>query len=1140
MRSALRHHRRSRRHADTFFSPRLELLEDRMAPSVTDLASAATGTALLTNPAPSLQSTSLVPAVSTASPAATTTQTSTAAPLLTLTLKPLDINLLGLEIQSNAITVTITPQQGAGDLLGNLLTTVSNIVNVNEANTALNNVLGATVDLLNSAELHVNGVGSGSLTTAQAATTPVLNLTVAPVHLNLLGAEVDTSPVNLTISAHSGPGLVLGNVITDLANVMNPPLPQSLNVGNLTQQINNLLVELESQVPGVTPASVASAVTGTFTAANPNVSTIAAAGPNGGPITEVVVTPDNSLWWHQDGGAWTQIGAPGTIASVSAVADNSGQVVAFAVTTSHALYRFSLAGGWQEIGAPGTISTVSAGTDSTGMAAAFVLATDGTLHEFRSSGWVANALGAAGTITQMSAGRNDRLAVVTADGTVAEYSAASGWLDISSAGFAKQISAVTESSGNLAVFAVEQNGAWARYNDGGSWQQLGAAGTVAAVTAGLDASGHAEAFVIGSDGSPLELSDAGWRQLGGADTVNQIVGANNGIGILLGSDGSVLEALDGAGIAPLTSQNFATLPAAAPPNETSRQVLSLTVPAINLNLLGLVLTTTPITVNATAQTGSGDLLGNVLTTLLNTLNATPDQMNQLNDSINRLLGEVVGILNASSLTLPSSALQSLSQVLQSLALPNLTTTAATATTPILNLVIASPNPSTPPVDVNLLGLNVTTSNISAQIVAQTGNGEVLGNLLYNVANLLNPGGPTSLITILTELAAGSSASTTGSGTGSSSSAASPLLTLTLPALNLNLLGLQVRSNTITVTISDQAGNGELLGNLLTGLSSLINTQGVSNALNQVLATTVGLLNSVSLQVPTIGSGTFTNGTTATTPVLSLNVAPVHLNLLGVLVDTSPIQLTITAQSGTGLVLGNVLTDLADLFDPPLPAQLNLATINDKLNTLLTELNQQIPNIASAPVSPVTLSPGQILSLTVPPLDLNLLGLMLQTSAITVNATAQTGNGDLLGNVLQVVLNTLNATPAELNQLSNNLNALLAKVVGVLNVATLTLPASAVSSLSGVLQTLAGPTLIAPASGASTPILNLVVASTDNSTPPVSVNLLGLLVTTSNINAVLSAQTGDGLILGNLLYNVANLMNPGGAADLLFLLTELGQ
>jgi len=176
------------------------------------------------------------------------------------------------------------------------------------------------------------------------------------------------------------------------------------------------------------------------------------------------------------------------------------------------------------------------------------------------------------------------------------------------------------------------------------------------------------------------------------------------------------------------------------------------VPPINLDLLGLILKTSQIQVNVDAQTGNGELLGNVLTTLLNTLGATPQNLSALSNNLNALLGEVIGILNASSLVLPPDALNSLSQVLQTLALPNLVNTTGTATAPILNLTIASTDGTSPPVNVNLLGLVVTTSNIQAQLLAQTGDGQILGNLLYNVANLLNPGGSLNLLGVLGQLA----------------------------------------------------------------------------------------------------------------------------------------------------------------------------------------------------------------------------------------------------------------------------------------------------------------------------------------------------------------------------------------------------
>src|SRR5205823_1963940 len=61
--------------------------------------------------------------------------------LITLQLKPLDINLLGLTVQSSPITVTVSVETGSGQLLGNLLTVVSNLVNLQGVNNALNTVL---------------------------------------------------------------------------------------------------------------------------------------------------------------------------------------------------------------------------------------------------------------------------------------------------------------------------------------------------------------------------------------------------------------------------------------------------------------------------------------------------------------------------------------------------------------------------------------------------------------------------------------------------------------------------------------------------------------------------------------------------------------------------------------------------------------------------------------------------------------------------------------------------------------------------------------------------------------------------------------------------------------------------------------
>jgi hypothetical protein len=66
--------------------------------------------------------------------------------ILDLTLGPLDLNLLGLRIQLNQVNLLITAVPGAGNLLGNLLCGVANLLN---GGGSLSNLLSGLSDLLN-------------------------------------------------------------------------------------------------------------------------------------------------------------------------------------------------------------------------------------------------------------------------------------------------------------------------------------------------------------------------------------------------------------------------------------------------------------------------------------------------------------------------------------------------------------------------------------------------------------------------------------------------------------------------------------------------------------------------------------------------------------------------------------------------------------------------------------------------------------------------------------------------------------------------------------------------------------------------------------------------------------------------------
>jgi hypothetical protein len=89
-------------------------------------------------------------------PAATTSQTGVAAPaqaaasctVLDLVLGPLHLDLLGLVVDLNQVHLTITAVPGAGNLLGNLLCAVANLLNGSGTLGGLSNLLNRILAIL--------------------------------------------------------------------------------------------------------------------------------------------------------------------------------------------------------------------------------------------------------------------------------------------------------------------------------------------------------------------------------------------------------------------------------------------------------------------------------------------------------------------------------------------------------------------------------------------------------------------------------------------------------------------------------------------------------------------------------------------------------------------------------------------------------------------------------------------------------------------------------------------------------------------------------------------------------------------------------------------------------------------------------
>ena len=195
----------------------------------------------------------------------------------------------------------------------------------------------------------------------------------------------------------------------------------------------------------------------------------------------------------------------------------------------------------------------------------------------------------------------------------------------------------------------------------------------------------------------------------------------------------------------------------------------------------------------------------------------------------------------------------------------------------LTLVNTTPNAAIPILDLHIgeihldvLGLKVDTSEICLRITAQTGPGNLLGNLLGSVASLLDQPGVT-LDQLLSQLsptqqsnlssglsgllngafsAIGSPTGASTGGTSVTSTGTTQILNLSLGPVDLNLLGLQVKldncdNGPVTVAISAQSGPGKLLGNLLGGLSHLLdgnaNTHALINKLEKIAGRIANLL-----------------------------------------------------------------------------------------------------------------------------------------------------------------------------------------------------------------------------------------------------------------------------------------------------------
>ena len=182
------------------------------------------------------------------------------------------------------------------------------------------------------------------------------------------------------------------------------------------------------------------------------------------------------------------------------------------------------------------------------------------------------------------------------------------------------------------------------------------------------------------------------------------------------------------------------------------------------------------------------------------------------------------------------------------------------------------------------------------------------------------------------------------------------------------------------------------------------------------------------------------------PILSLSLEIERLNILGLVVelndcDEGPITVDITAVPGDGNLLGNLLCALVGpnglLGDLNLLSRSDRRILSGAIQSLLDEIFADAladagdgDGASAAQEPPNDASPNacEILTLELGPIDLDLLGLVVETSEICLFVYAEP-DGGLLGRLLCNLTNLLDrgANQNALNALARQVNRVLSRL-----------------------------------------------------------------------------------------------------------------
>jgi len=166
----------------------------------------------------------------------------TAALLLTIGLAGTATAQTTAEVDTTTAPVTGTLVDATGAVTGTF--DVQNIVEQDGTLHAVGTFTGTVTDAAGNSTHGTQQLAIPVDLAQSAGSCQILDLVLGPLDLNLLGLQVHLDTVHLNITAQSGPGELVGNLLCAIAGLLDGGLPLNTVLGQIAALLNQLLAIL--------------------------------------------------------------------------------------------------------------------------------------------------------------------------------------------------------------------------------------------------------------------------------------------------------------------------------------------------------------------------------------------------------------------------------------------------------------------------------------------------------------------------------------------------------------------------------------------------------------------------------------------------------------------------------------------------------------------------------------------------------------------------------------------------------------------------------------------------------------------------------------------------------------------------------